>query len=79
MTTDDDRNYAMGVLAAKGAMRDAHAFAAICEQAEEVLAKETPRDEARRLRAALEEIASGLSVRLPFYIANEALGRAVTE
>jgi hypothetical protein len=28
--------------------------------------------------AALEEIASGLSVRHPFDIANEALGRAVT-
>ncbi len=31
-----------------------------------------------RFRAALEEIASGLSVRDPYSIANEALGRAVT-
>lgn len=31
-----------------------------------------------KLRAALEEIASGLSVRDPFTVANEALGRAVT-
>lgn len=35
--------------------------------------------EIESLRGALEEIASGLSVRNPFHIANEALGSAVTE
>lgn len=34
--------------------------------------------EIERLGAALEEIASGLSIRDPYHIANEALGRAVT-
>lgn len=35
--------------------------------------------EIRRLRAALEDIASGLSVRNPYHVANEALGRAISE
>lgn len=53
MTTTEDRHYAMGVLAAKGAMRDGNAFADMCNQAEEVLAKETVEAKAERLHTAL--------------------------
>ena len=42
-------------------------------------AKREAAEEMAVMRAALEEIASGLSVRRPYDIANEALGRATTE
>lgn len=62
MTTDTDRHYAMGILAAKKAMRDGNAFAAMCNQAEEVLAKETPEEEVIRLRDQLRDCETSLNI-----------------
>jgi len=43
------------------------------------LARRHAEAETERYRVALEDIASGLSVLNPYHVANEALGRAVTE
>jgi hypothetical protein len=59
--TNEERQYAMGVLAAKGAMRDGTAFAIMIEQAEEVLANEPPEAEVARLRRALQELVDALA------------------
>lgn len=54
-------------------LRGIMAFVAVTDAGLETMGAELD-----RLRAALEEIASGLSVRDPYTVANEALGRAVT-
>lgn len=60
-TTSEERNYAIGVLAAAGAQRP-HGLAELCEQAREVLAKETPEAEAQRLRDQLHDCEMSLNI-----------------
>lgn len=50
MIAETDRHYAMGILAAKRAMSDGNQFSAMCNQAEEVLAKPDLQSASRSLR-----------------------------
>lgn len=62
VTTTEDRHYAMGVLAAKKAMSNGGQFSAMVNQAEEVLAKETPEAEVIRLREQLQSCEMSLKI-----------------